>query len=168
MDSYWSQRSIATCRTVLAVVASVDLFMPLAGLSCEWSWRSPSTPDVIGINASISTQSGSEFPCVIKDFYLVEPSFILGCANGSTISLGRSPMCGSSSFPACDYSLVTDRKGQQFKMSESLAPGWNKAQCVNGIATSVMNYQLSQEVFKFDARITIRVRAARKIVPSGF
>jgi hypothetical protein len=149
-------------------LAIIDLLLPLASLSCEWSWKNRSTPDVLGVDASITIQSGSKFPCIVKYFYLLEPSFTLSCANGSQVLLGSSPMCGDSSFPACDYSIVTDRKGQQFKMSESLASGWDKAECEKGIATSVMDYRLSQEAFSFDARITIRVKAAKKITPSGF
>ncbi len=168
MNYYHARRAIAICKAILPALAIGDLLLPLASLSCEWSWKSRSTPDVIGMDASITTQSGSKFPCVVKDFYLVEPSFTLRCANGSRISLGRSPMCGDSRFPACDYSLVTDRKGQQFKMSESLASGWDKAECEKGIATSVMHYRLSQEAFSFDARITIRVKEAKRIAPSGF
>ncbi len=77
-------------------------------------------------------------------------------------------MCGGSMFPACDYSIVTDRKGQRFKMSEHLSPGWDSLVCANGVAASVMNYDLKQDAFGFEARIVIRVKEAKKIVPSGF
>lgn len=78
-------------------------------------------------------------------------------------------MCGRDYiFPACDYSVVTDRKGHQFKMSEQLAPSGDKPECANGVATSVLNYDLKQDAFRFEARIVIRVREAKKIVPSGF
>jgi len=53
-------------------------------------------------------------------------------------------------------------------MIETLVAGWDNKECGGQIATSVMNYRLSQEVFSFDARITIRVKAVKRIVPSGF
>lgn len=152
----------------LLMAAFVDLALPSSSLSCEWQWKSRAATDIIDIDASITTQSGSTFPCSVRDYYLVEPSFDLYCANGSKISIGRSPMCGGSMFPACDYSIVTDQKGQQFKMSEQLSPGWDSLECANGVATSVMNYDLKQDAFRFEARIVIRVKEAKKIVPSGF
>jgi hypothetical protein len=158
----------AACRIALLMAAFIDLSLPLSSWSCEWQWKSRAVPDVIGIHATIITQSGSTFPCSVKDYCLVEPSFVLHCANGSKISIGRSPMCGGSAFPACDYSIVTDQKGQQFKMSEHLSPGWERLECANGVAKSVMIYDLKQDAFRFEARIVIRVKEAKKIVPSGF
>ena len=155
-------------KTVLSALAIINLLYPSAILSCEWSWKNHSTPEVVGIDAYITTASGLKFPCVVNDFYLPEPSFTLRCANGSQISLGRSRLCVDSHLPSCEYSLVTDRKGQQFKMSEILASGWDKKECRNNIASTVMNYRLSQDAFSFDARITIRIKAAKQITPSGF
>jgi hypothetical protein len=147
----------------LLMAAFVDLALPLSSLSCEWQGKSRAAPDVIDIDASITTQSGSTFPCSVKDYYLVEPSFDLYCANGSKIYIGRSPMCGGSMFPACDYSIVTDRKGQHFKMSEQLSPGWDRLECANGVVSSVMNYDLKQDAFRFEARIVIRVKEAKRL-----
>lgn len=158
----------AMYKTVLYTLSILDLLFPLATLSCEWSWKNRSTPEVVGIDAYIETTSGLRFQCVVNYFYLPEPSFTLRCANGSQIFLGRSPLCGNSHFPSCEYSLVTDRKGQQFKMSEILASGWDKKECKNDVATTVMNYRLSQDAFSFDAKITIRIKAAKKITPFGF
>lgn len=157
-------------KSIVSVVAAcLYSTFPSAGMACEWAWISPTRPKLIGIEARITTESGASYACSVKDPTLYESAFTLNCANGSTVQIGRSGYCGTgSAYPACDYSLVTDRQGQQFKMREDLSPGWDKSECANGIATSVMIYHLSQDVFRFDAKIVIRVQQARKIIPAGF
>jgi hypothetical protein len=154
---------------ILVAVAYLYSSLTSAGMACEWAWISPTRPKLIGLEANITTESGVSHTCSVKDPTLYEPAFTLTCANGSTIQIGRSGYCGpGNAYPACDYSLVTDRQGQQFKMRENLSPGWDRSECANGIATSVMRYHLSQDVFKFDAKIVIRVQEAREITPAGF
>lgn len=154
-----------------STMGSFAMAMLLSGAqvsACQMSWKSPSVPVITSASAHLMTSSGEKVNCRVTDYIFYELSFTLACANGSTVEIGSSPICGlgPQQWPSCEYALLVDRSKQAFKLRQEAYP--HQSTCTNGLASTVFGYRLSQTTFSFEAFVEVKGPQQKEKRPVGF
>lgn len=156
--------------SILAIV--LTLLFPGVGLAsaCEPANPKGDSRKVlvpISHDALIKTTGGRTYKCSVVDHAAYDFWWELKCANGSTVTVGMQEPTASRGYST--YGLARDRSGRVFKMREYLDLGWRNYTCAQGIATSILSYQLSQDSFSFEVKIIVRyAQRIPSAPPAGF
>lgn len=141
------------------------LLLSAEAFACEPASRPPSS-SFVGHKASIATTDEKEYRCTVTHYALHEMYWVLNCENGSKVTIGFEEPSGLG---YRSVTILKDRSGQEFKMSQDVADGWREYSCASGIASRTFKIRLTQRAFSFDATVTemYRQRASPR-PPAGF